>query len=388
MSSRFASTRRVSRLLLVLGLLLGGFVGGFVTPAGAYAEDVAVDPFIPPPDQTGFTSFPSTRTPGPFGFDAMLWLDYGLNTLESDAFRRGDVAWVEHRLAATLSAQLGLWGRSAVALRIPAVLVQRGTDLPSAPSLASEAIGNPSIDARVRVLGAAVRPDGSVSDGAALAVRALVMVPVGTSDAYFADDAWRTELSLITDVTAFGLGAGLAVGYRHRFSEVDLAGQSLRHQLRAAGGLRVPFPLIALAKPGQVQESALVELDFGTDPARFFARATTPLEGRISYRLGFSDYTFSLGAGAALTKAFGVPDLRVLLGVGYSPRMHDQDADGVPDGVDQCLHLAEDRDGFEDDDGCPEPDNDQDMILDEDDRCPIDAAEPGRDDDEDGCTDP
>ena len=39
------------------------------------------------------------------------------------------------------------------------------------------------------------------------------------------------------------------------------------------------------------------------------------------------------------------------IGFGATP---DSDADGIPDDVDQCVDEAEDLDGFEDDDGCPE----------------------------------
>jgi outer membrane protein OmpA-like peptidoglycan-associated protein len=48
----------------------------------------------------------------------------------------------------------------------------------------------------------------------------------------------------------------------------------------------------------------------------------------------------------------------------------DRDKDGVPDSKDKCLAQAEDRDTFEDDDGCPDPDNDNDGVLDAKDRCP------------------
>jgi serpin B len=52
----------------------------------------------------------------------------------------------------------------------------------------------------------------------------------------------------------------------------------------------------------------------------------------------------------------------------------DADGDGVPDKVDRCPTEAEDRDGFEDADGCPDPDNDRDGVPDVEDRCP---NEPG-----------
>ncbi|ATB41585.1 membrane protein [Cystobacter fuscus] len=49
----------------------------------------------------------------------------------------------------------------------------------------------------------------------------------------------------------------------------------------------------------------------------------------------------------------------------------DSDGDGVPDKDDPCADRAEDFDGFEDADGCPEPDNDGDGVLDGNDKCPL-----------------
>jgi OOP family OmpA-OmpF porin len=65
----------------------------------------------------------------------------------------------------------------------------------------------------------------------------------------------------------------------------------------------------------------------------------------------------------------------------------DKDGDNIPDKIDQCIDKAEDTDGFQDTDGCPEPDNDQDGILDEVDEC-IDQPEIKNGfKDEDGCPD-
>ncbi len=65
----------------------------------------------------------------------------------------------------------------------------------------------------------------------------------------------------------------------------------------------------------------------------------------------------------------------------------DRDGDGIPDARDACPTLAEDRDGFEDDDGCPDPDNDRDGIPDVEDRCPEDGELRNGLDDDDGCPD-
>lgn len=65
----------------------------------------------------------------------------------------------------------------------------------------------------------------------------------------------------------------------------------------------------------------------------------------------------------------------------------DTDCDGIPDRDDRCPREAEDRDGFEDTDGCPDPDNDRDGIPDACDACP-DAPETFNGfRDEDGCPD-
>jgi outer membrane protein OmpA-like peptidoglycan-associated protein len=65
----------------------------------------------------------------------------------------------------------------------------------------------------------------------------------------------------------------------------------------------------------------------------------------------------------------------------------DLDADGLVDGEDACPRSAEDRDGFEDDDGCPETDNDSDGVPDATDRCPFVAETINGVKDDDGCPD-
>jgi OmpA-OmpF porin, OOP family len=77
----------------------------------------------------------------------------------------------------------------------------------------------------------------------------------------------------------------------------------------------------------------------------------------------------------------GAPDFRVLTSFVFEPLIGDRDGDRIKDDVDKCPLEPEDVDGFQDRDGCPEPDNDQDGILDDDDRCP-DEPGPGT---KDGC---
>jgi outer membrane protein OmpA-like peptidoglycan-associated protein len=66
---------------------------------------------------------------------------------------------------------------------------------------------------------------------------------------------------------------------------------------------------------------------------------------------------------------------------------NDPDRDGVVGGTDQCPNEAEDKDGFQDDDGCPDPDNDGDGVLDAADQCPSEAEDKDGFQDDDGCPD-
>ena len=65
----------------------------------------------------------------------------------------------------------------------------------------------------------------------------------------------------------------------------------------------------------------------------------------------------------------------------------DADGDGIADTDDLCPAEAEDPDGFEDGNGCPDPDNDADGIDDVDDDCPDESEVYNGVDDLDGCPD-
>jgi outer membrane protein OmpA-like peptidoglycan-associated protein len=126
------------------------------------------------------------------------------------------------------------------------------------------------------------------------------------------------------------------------------------------------------------------------------------------------DHRFSIGiaGGRGLTSAAGSPEIRGVLALSFSPGapelkpIHpppppkidgDPDGDGLLDSVDKCDNEAEDKDMFEDDDGCPDPDNDGDKVVDAQDKCPLDREDidgfqdldgcPDKDNDEDGVSD-
>jgi outer membrane protein OmpA-like peptidoglycan-associated protein len=96
---------------------------------------------------------------------------------------------------------------------------------------------------------------------------------------------------------------------------------------------------------------------------------------------------FEIGGGYRVATAYGSAAPRAFIGFIFEPSIGDRDGDGYKDDVDQCPDDPEDFDDFEDEDGCPEPDNDKDGILDVDDKCPNDPETKNGYQDADGCPD-
>jgi large repetitive protein len=118
----------------------------------------------------------------------------------------------------------------------------------------------------------------------------------------------------------------------------------------------------------------------------------------------YPDHRFSLAlaAGRGLTSSAGSPELRGVLVLSFAPGapeirpLHvpepvrpeqDADRDGIADRDDRCKNEPEDKDLFDDSDGCPDPDNDGDGIVDADDKCPLDREDKDGFQDDDGCVD-
>ncbi len=95
--------------------------------------------------------------------------------------------------------------------------------------------------------------------------------------------------------------------------------------------------------------------------------------------------------GCDVTELAPAPDYRVDTTPTRSPfesgDTTDSDGDGITDASDRCPTKPEDRDGFNDDDGCPDTDNDQDGIPDSTDACPLEPEDLDGTEDTDGCVD-
>jgi hypothetical protein len=347
--------------------------GGAASPARAQ-RSFDIERFVPALDADGFIGVQGTRTPGHLRTSFAAFANYASSLLEADLGAAGDLTPLEHRVALALSAELGLGARAAVALTAPLVLYQKGDDLPAGDELQPFAVADPGLHARYRLLGDA---GDEGRDGPGLAVQAGATAPIGSDDAYASEDAVRAYGQLLFDMHLLGLGGGASVGVRHVFRDSETLGQESDPEMTFGVAFKLPIPpLYPLA--------ALLEVRGATD---FQSEDTTTVEGEVGAQLAIGELTLALAVGAGFTGNAGTPGVRAIAGVWYTPRISDTDGDGISDGDDGCLHLPEDRDGHEDADGCPDPDNDNDLVPDVDDLCPNQEALEGRDDNEDGCTD-
>src|SRR5439155_14333852 len=127
---------------------------------------------------------------------------------------------------------------------------------------------------------------------------------------------------------------------------------------------------------------------FGT--TEFSSEAgTSPVEAELAARLRplGSNLVFLAGGGIGVVQAVGSPSARAFAGASFVFEKSDQDGDGISDDKDQCPAATEDFDGYQDADGCPDPDNDGDGIPDAKDKCPNDRETVNGYQDADGCPD-
>lgn len=349
-------------------------------PASAQ-RNVDVERFRPAVDSGGFVGLQGTKTPGAWRLNAGLVLNYSRRPLVGRT-ATGEVDLVRHRLLGDLFVQLGLGDRGAIAVDLPVVLHQSayGTRLGDGlGAIPRQAFGDLRVMGRARVYGAA---GTDRADGPAIALLAALTLPTGTDNAFTSEDQPTFDLQATADFHILGLGAGLMLGWRHRFDDRMIGETVFRDQLLFGIGIKVPIPLVAGL-------GARVEVRGALDARRpFSGGARSAIEGNFGLTFESAGTQYMLGVGTGFSSGVGSPSVRAIFGVSWQPRTADLDGDGIGDDVDECPHLPEDFDDFQDEDGCMDPDNDNDFVPDVDDRCPLEEALEGQDEDEDGCTDP
>ncbi|MET0287151.1 MAG: OmpA family protein [Polyangiales bacterium] len=349
-------------------------------PALAQQGGFALDRFTPAPSSEDGLALFLPRTLGHLRPSFGLTLDYAHKPL---VIARGgndpDSALVKHRMQGHVTAALGLGERFELFVRVPVLLVQRGDsqDFGIARSVGSSAaFGTLSLGGSARLL-----DQGPFQLGAS----AWLDTPTGRDSSLTGDDGVGVGGLLSASFDSRVIDVAVNLGGRYR-PQAEFGSSRIGSGLLWGVGAYVPAGE-RLTFLGELNGAVEVR-EVGNG-----ASQSTPLELLLGARVPTPfKVLFSGALGLGLTHAIGMPDVRALLQVAYptpgaSSESSDEDGDGIPDDVDQCPARAEDRDGFNDQDGCPELDNDKDGVPDTRDQCGDEAEDLDGIDDDDGCPD-
>ena len=315
-------------------------------------------------------------------FRATLGIHYENNPLVyyRDTTRIG--ALVAHRAQLHLGLGFGITSWLQVTAELPIVIAQTGDDLRQSAGTSSPdgfGLGSTRLAVRVGFLGQGA---GGLKSNAPLdlALQLGLALPFGFGNALNIESGWNfvPQLSAGADLGAVRVGGEVSVLIR---PATALTANTLRDTVGSQFGLRA---LVSSTGDGVRFEGSfhtLIPLE-GEAPPGF------ELLGGVRVPIGPVEL-FAVG-GPGFGSLPGTPTVRVFAGLGIKPQAEqceattphtpadcpdlDDDRDGIRNRLDRCPLEPEDRDQFEDDDGCIDPDNDRDRVLDADDQCPI---EPG-----------
>ena len=366
------------------------------TAAAQPAGNLPIDTFRPAIDSRGYLTLNASQPLGhkevSFGLGALSW---GHRLL---AFQDGNASYsVDNVVTATLIAAFGVKAGPAeleLGASLPLAIMSgdRGPDnlgVPADPNddqrykLDGQGMGNLGIHLKTRFLKTSRKPH------IGLGVIASLYLPTATKDRFLGEKGLTPQLIGVLD-KEFGrrfritVNGGIRLRSTTTFTDMGEGGATPTNGTITAGA-EAPIGL-GMAYAIAPQKFEVVGEVFGSIPLGDH-QDYQPAEALAGVKLYLAHNSFlSLGAGRGLqpTKG-GSPDARAFIGIVFEPSVGDKDGDGLKDDVDKCPLIPEDFDDFEDEDGCPEPDNDHDQILDQDDKCPNVPEDRDGFQDEDGC---
>ncbi len=355
-----------------LGGLLAAGIGLLAQPAAA--QDL--QNFKPATGTWNLLSVDTSRTAPAGRVVPTLWLNWGLNPLvRRDSGGAVVETIIEHYATADVLVTYGVTDWLELGLGLPVSY----TDGEAIAVLGDSGVGLGD----VRLL-PKVRLPARLGGHVGLALAVPVSLATGDSSRGMGAGTAQLHPTAIADVVFGGATLTANLGYRYRADDVAIEALVLGDEVTYGAGLAVEL--------GRTDWVALGEL-FGAAPANSLDSVNAnPLEALLALRW-FAPFggVVTAGGGLGLINDYGSPDLRVVLGLGYfdqTPPVVDSDGDGLPDADDVCPKAPEDRDGFQDADGCPDLDNDLDGVPDARDACPNRPEDLDGFEDENGCPDP
>ena len=357
--------------------------------AQAQTEGFAVQQFLPEPDSAiNYNHVQGANTAGhlipAFGFYIHYAHRPATLTIVDDSGNVTESAdLIARQIQADVMAVLGIGSRFDLGLALPVTLNQvagESTNSITVPSLEPRVLGDLRIVPKIRLLGSGLGPN--------LALAVPISLPTG-DEANLQGNAGVT----VTPKAIFDLHltprikAAVNLGYILR-PEQSYEGLTIGNEL-AYGAALALSPV-----PGRLQFTLETfgrrSMDSNVEGGTQNAPLELDLSARFTPILG---HHLTIGGGPGLSQGYGTPDFRVFVGYTFVPPPPppppvDSDGDGLLDLEDTCPQRPEDKDGFQDEDGCPDPDNDRDGIEDRSDTCPVEAEDKDGFQDEDGCPDP
>lgn len=365
---------------IVVFVALFALIGAGASEASAQSTRLGGQRFSPAGSEDAILGTEGADVRNPLRPYISLWLNYALNPVVLiDATTGQDLSpVVAHVLGADLVGSIVLWKGLEVGAGIPVNLLAIG---PGGAGLSAP--GSSLNDITLRV---AYRLQLAMHT--AIALHVPVLLPTSGADNVLAQGfGVRPTLAFLQRFGQLELLFNVSYLYRSRDDVLDLsAGQ----ELGARFGVR--YALSSNWKNGIIGDVGMA-----TSFHDFFAPEATPIEIQAGYEHWILDSLRLTGfVGTGLSRGVGAPDFRAGIGVAwgdnppYRPRTRasedDADGDGIKDDKDQCPEEPEDKDDYEDEDGCPDNDNDSDSFLDADDACP-NEPETKNNFSEDGCPD-
>ncbi len=232
-------------------------------------------------------------------------------------------------------------------------------------------------------LGGKVLVVGDDNSPFALGAQATVSVPASELDdqqTFRGEETLTAYPQLLGELRFDHLHIDANVGVLFR-GATPLRDITLGHDFRYAVGLGVPVH----------ERVELFGEVFGVSPLTDFADDEgVNLEWLFGPKVNTQSGFFAgVAGGTGLTHGIGSPDYRMILSLAYQSPVAETPPPPSPlrGPNDQCPTEEEDYDGFRDDDGCPDLDNDADGIVDARDACPLEAEDVDGIEDQDGCPD-
>ncbi|MBA2543298.1 MAG: carboxypeptidase regulatory-like domain-containing protein [Deltaproteobacteria bacterium] len=342
-------------------------------------DEFGIERFRLAMDGSGILDVDSATIPGHGSWGLGVWTGFAHSPLALyDPAMEQAGALVGQRITTGLVGTISLWNRIQLGVAVNAVDYQASTGnvdaVAGADSLQSAGLGDLRVAPKLLLLGGPLeRFHVSIILGAT--------IPLGAPGGYLRESGptFMPELAVSWGGDLLRL-AGNA-GYRLR-QKVTVADLVVDDEVFARAGLALRLAGTRDDVGTEIGASASVAT--ALDPKANATAAEVMLGG--SQRISRSTRLFAAG-GIGLQKGFGTPDWRAVLGIRVQGIRGDRDGDLLADRDDRCPDVPEDRDGFEDRDGCSDPDNDGDGIADAEDKCATNAEDKDGFEDVDGCPD-